>query len=394
MNILFLFDAEAFGGHEITALAAMEGLADDPSYSVTALHTNRNQHLINALKELSRRYTRVRTVFVTVNNCFSESVDALRHGGRTRTITHAIRSLNPDLAVNVQGFITIGLCATAACRLLNVPVVSYVPMVHKLWHIRPSVMSFVQDVANRYWYSCPSAYITTSERMKIKLTHDHCVDEKMVGVAEYGPNISTLPAIDKNTARAELGWSNGYHVGIVGRIEFVQKRQDFLIRAIARYQKELRGLQFVIVGDGPNLDDAVRLVHKHNLGEMIRFMEWQSDMWRVYPALDALLLPSRYEGVPLVMMEAMFYRVPVLASNVDGMRDFLPVECLFREGCDSDMISKMKKLSTTVTSETLDQLADLVRDRLNTKIFRDSFVREILRIHELLTIKTDSTQVV
>jgi len=379
-RILFLWDAEAFGGHDVTALVALEHLVSFSNLSVGALHTGRNVRLTEELDRIALHSGRLEVICVKASPCMSESFDGLFRGQRTRSLQEAIDRWRPDWAVNVQGFITLGLCALAACRSLHIPVVSYVPMTHRVWTLHPSPISLVQDLFNRFWYSVPTSFITTSNRMKKILIQEHKIPAEHVAIVEYGPDISQPFAGDRATARTQFGFSNSYIVGVVGRVEFGQKRQDFLIRAVARYREALCGYRFIIVGDGPDLSAAVHLVKKLGVGDWIQFMAWQKDPSLLYASLDALLIPSRYEGVPLVMLEAMFYRIPVLASDVDGMADVLPKECLFHSGDAEEMVEKLTSLPGRVTSELLNQLSNLITKRFNAKIFAEHFSQEIFRL--------------
>jgi glycosyltransferase involved in cell wall biosynthesis len=379
-RVLFLWDAEAFGGHDVTALVALERLAAIPDLTVGALHTGRNVRLTEELERISKTTGRLEVVCVKALPCISESLDGLLRGPRTRSLAEAIDLWKPDWAVNVQGFITLGLCALGACRALRIPVVSYVPMAHRVWTLRPSPVSLLQDLLNRFWYSVPAAFITTSDRMKGKLVRERGVPESRVAVAEYGPDISRPPSGDRAAARKAFGFTEGRIIGVMGRVEFGQKRQDFLIQAVARQREALAGYRFVIVGDGPDLPTAMRLVEKLGVGDRVQFMAWQKDPFALYPALDAVLIPSRYEGVPLVMLEAMFHRIPVLASDVDGMADVLPIECRFRSGDAAEMVQKLIALPGQATPEVLDRLANLITNRFNAKIFAERFAQEIVRL--------------
>ena len=379
-RLLFLWDAEAFGGHDVTALVALERLASISSLTLGALHTGRNARLTEELERIARQTGRLDIVCAEAAPCRSESIDGRFRGARTRSLENAIGSWKPDWAVDVQGFITLGLCALGACRALRVPVASYVPMTHRVWTIRRSPVSLVQDLLNRFWYAVPAAFLTTSDRMKGKLVRLHGVSGERVAVVEYGPDVSRSPSGDRAAARKTFGFADGPVVGVLGRVEFGQKRQDFLIRAVARHRDALAGHRFVIVGDGPDLPAAKRLVAELGVGDSIRFMAWQKDPFALYPALDAVLIPSRYEGVPLVMLEAMHQRIPVVAADVDGMADFLPKECLFRSGDAGEMVDKLLSIRELADPEILDRLADLIETRLNAKRFADCFAEAIMRL--------------
>ncbi|MDD4872389.1 MAG: glycosyltransferase family 4 protein [Kiritimatiellae bacterium] len=379
-RILFAWDAEAFGGHDLTAFKAIERLANEPDLIIGVLHTGRNKSLANELNRLSSRLGRLEVLSAVVPTTPSESVDGIFRWRRTRAIEKYIHHWQPRFVVNIQGFITLGLCILAACRSLAIPVVSYLPMTHRIWTIRPSIVSLLQDLMNRFWYSVPSAYITISRRMKEILVNNHGVSADKVAVVECGPDVSTVPSGARDSARTALGWTGKRYVGVVGRVEFLQKRQDFLIHTIAAYRSVLKGYNFVIIGDGPDLDSAVRLVKQFDVENLVQFLPWQRSMSEIYPALDILLIPSRYEGVPLVMMEAMFRRIPVLASNVDGMMDLLPDECLFREGDAADLVKSLVALPKCLTPATLDRLSNYILNNRNETMFCESFSNEITRL--------------
>ena len=381
-RILFAWDAAAFGGHDVTALVALERLAGIPGLAVGALHTGRNDRLADALDRLARKTGRIEIVRAEAQACVSESIDGLLRGPRTRSLEEAIVRWRPDWVVDVQGFVTLGLCVLGACRAARIPAVSYLPMTHRIWTLRPSPVSWLQDAVNRFWYSVPRAFIVTSDRMKQKLVREHGVPAERVAVAEYGPDLADLSPANRNAAREKFGFSAEPVVGTIGRVEFRQKGQDFLIRAVARHREELSGYRFAIAGDGPDLPAAKNLIARFGVESMIQCLPWQEDPADLYSALDVLLIPSRYEGMPLVMLEAMARRLPVLASNVDGMADVLPPECLFRSGDAQDLVERLRAIRDRATPETLERLAGLVETRFNAQTFADRFAGEILRLSE------------
>ena len=91
-------------------------------------------------------------------------------------------------------------------------------------------------------------------------------------------------------------------------------------------------LQLTLVGDGPARQQlGARIGASPTLAARTRIAPW-SDPASVLRGADLLLLPSRYEGVPLVMLEAMAIGVPVVVSDLPGTRPFLTDECLFPVG--------------------------------------------------------------
>ena len=75
---------------------------------------------------------------------------------------------------------------------------------------------------------------------------------------------------------------------------------------------------FVIAGTGPE-ERALR----DSAGANVRFLGYVADTARLYDAVDFLLMPSRFEGLPMTLLEAMAMRVPVIASRLDGIAEII-----------------------------------------------------------------------
>lgn len=126
-------------------------------------------------------------------------------------------------------------------------------------------------------------------------------------------------------ARAELGVSHeAFHVGFVGRLS-QEKGPDVLLEALAR----LDGLDFVasFVGGGPLEAELHARCSEIGLGERVRWHGTTTAADRLLTAFDVVVLPSRTEGTPLVLLEAMERGVPVVATRVGGVPELVsPLE--------------------------------------------------------------------
>jgi glycosyltransferase involved in cell wall biosynthesis len=103
-----------------------------------------------------------------------------------------------------------------------------------------------------------------------------------------------------------------------GRLER-QKGQDVLIEALAALRG--RGVEFVcgIAGEGSLRPALERQCESLGLGQHVRFLGQVEDLGPLLAAADAVVMPSRWEGMPLVVLEAMARARPVVASAVGGI---------------------------------------------------------------------------
>lgn len=121
--------------------------------------------------------------------------------------------------------------------------------------------------------------------------------------------------------RRELGLADGqFVVGFVGRLHR-QKSPGTLLEAAALLRADCPELRLLLIGDGPLEASLREQARRLGLEELVRFLPPRADLERVYPCMDGLALPSLWEGLPMVLLEAGAAGIPVIASDAPGNRE-------------------------------------------------------------------------
>jgi glycosyltransferase involved in cell wall biosynthesis len=109
----------------------------------------------------------------------------------------------------------------------------------------------------------------------------------------------------------------------VGRLDR-QKGLDWLLaEVLPRVFRELPQHDLLLVGDGPERQELESLGKKVGWSDRVHFRGWQSAVPRILAASDLLVLPSRWEGMPNVVLEAMAAGKPVVATRAEGVVELL-----------------------------------------------------------------------
>ena len=109
-------------------------------------------------------------------------------------------------------------------------------------------------------------------------------------------------------------------VGYVGRL-YPAKGLDYLLRAVKELQGKYSNIIVLMVGDGA-LRNRLEAMAR-DLGVKSIFVGWQRDAAPYYALMDVFALPSFFEGLPNVILEAMAMKIPVVATEVGGNPDIL-----------------------------------------------------------------------
>jgi glycosyltransferase involved in cell wall biosynthesis len=125
---------------------------------------------------------------------------------------------------------------------------------------------------------------------------------------------------DRDTARRILGVAGDLPViGWVGRLSR-EKGPDLLLDAVARLRARA---QVVVIGDGPMRSLLAERARALGLDAVVSFAGLHDNAARLFAAFDVLALTSRTEGTPMVLLEAMWAGVPIVATRVGGVPDIL-----------------------------------------------------------------------
>lgn len=118
----------------------------------------------------------------------------------------------------------------------------------------------------------------------------------------------------RSRARSELGLPlDARIVGFVGRLA-MQKAPDVLVSAFCRVSRDRSDTLLAVVGDGPLRPLLRRECRQLGLGEKVLWLG-ERDGQRSMPAFDVLALPSRYEGLPYVLLEGLVAGLPIVATE-------------------------------------------------------------------------------
>ncbi len=111
-------------------------------------------------------------------------------------------------------------------------------------------------------------------------------------------------------------------IGVVGRL-VPAKGQALFLQAAARIRTRFPEARFLIVGEGPQEEALRALAQQLGLGTAVRFTGFWEEIPALLAALDVLVVASRYEGLPLVLLEGMAAGTAVVATDVGGVREAL-----------------------------------------------------------------------
>nr|WP_284503305.1 glycosyltransferase [Caballeronia sp. AZ10_KS36] len=305
------------------------------------LAPKQNTALYGFVEDLARAHPKVQTIGLsyTAESIRGNPFALLRV---TRSTSSVLRRLKLTRLLIAQGTIVSGLAGLFAARLTRTRSVSYLPLVGD----GPGsgrLIDRMKWLVKRGVYRMPDEFITLNEHLRGKLRAlapnarttilANCVDDRFAR--------STLT---QSAARAMLGLPDDGTTIIahIGRIDFTHKRQDFLLETIERHPDAFARTIVLIVGEGPDAQrTADRVQASPILSAHVRMVGAQSDVLPYIAASDTLVLPSAFEGVPLVMIEAVLAERPIVVSRVSGLDAYLPETLLFPPGDHTAFVKRI-----------------------------------------------------
>lgn len=118
----------------------------------------------------------------------------------------------------------------------------------------------------------------------------------------------------RNQYRKDLNLENNYVIGNVGRLHF-QKNQEFLIDIFNEINKKIDNATLLIIGQGEDEEKLKNKVKQLELENKVQFFGVRKDVFELLQAMDIFVFPSKFEGLPLALLEAQASGIQVYASK-------------------------------------------------------------------------------
>lgn len=207
--------------------------------------------------------------------------------------------------------------ASPIAWLCRVPLVVETPHVREKWRRGWLKSHFVVDrVAGHF----VDYYIAVSEANARYLVEQKGLPAEKVRVIHNGCDLDRFSDAHPSAAgmKQALGFGEDDPVVIVvARLE-PQKGHHVLLKALPQVRREFPRVRFVCAGDGSLRPDLERETRDLGLQDTVRFVGYQSNVADWLSLADISVLPSFYEGLPLVAIESLAAGRPVVATAVDG----------------------------------------------------------------------------
>lgn len=128
-----------------------------------------------------------------------------------------------------------------------------------------------------------------------------------VGRFLYDPKV-------RERTRRNLGWDGHYIIGHVGRLSY-QKNHDYLVKIFKEISMQDDSALLVLIGVGEKEEEIRKLIEKLGLTKKVAMLGSRSDVNELYQAMDVFVMPSFFEGIPVVGVEAQFSGLPCVFSD-------------------------------------------------------------------------------
>lgn len=139
--------------------------------------------------------------------------------------------------------------------------------------------------------------------------------KKKIGVIQNGVNLERF-APPKEPREERTGT---VRLMLAGRVT-TQKGIDVLIRTLGQERFKALDWHLELAGEGPNLEEYKNLARTHGVADRITFHGWldRPEVRKLYDRADVLVLPSRWEGMSIVILEALACGLPIIATRIAG----------------------------------------------------------------------------
>lgn len=247
-----------------------------------------------------------------------------------KKLKEIIREFQPDIVhTHASKAGALGRKAASACK---VPVIVHTFHGHVFHSYFGNLKTTLFKFIERNLAKKSTGIVAISDIQKEELTQIHkiCPADKLK-VVQLGFDL--LPFHEKrlsqrDAVRKKYGLKeDDIAIGIIGRIAAIKDHPFFLDVVEKVLNKTTKSIKVFIVGDGPDRGAIESRVNEINtrFGDVINMTSWIKDIGTFNAGMDIICLTSKNEGTPVSLIEAQAGNIPVVTTDVGGVRDIIDV---------------------------------------------------------------------
>lgn len=212
----------------------------------------------------------------------------------------------------------------ASRKMHNVQIISTTAMLIEGYDVN-SFKKTIYRLADCYSSKFVSHFIAVSNDLKKRLILKRKIPMEKISVIYNGVELDKYNPAQKDSSglRRSIGIEDDcVVVGSIGRLVYQKGFQYFVEAAKQLYSKNNK-IRFVIVGDGPEKKNLKKMVKVSGISKVFMFTGQRFDIPQLLAMYDIFVLPSVLEGLPRVVIEAMAMEKPIVATDINGVREQL-----------------------------------------------------------------------
>lgn len=236
------------------------------------------------------------------------------------------KKLGPDLAVYQKLFKllkeekpdVVHTHIGAARYAMPIAVLCGVPRkIHTVHNVAQREQEKAGKIINKFLFkNCSVVPVALSEEVKKTVEEVYGLSEQKIPIVYNGINLSKCE-IKKNYAKKET-----FKILHIGRFMDV-KNHALILKSFAEFAVKHPDARLQLIGDGELRKEMEQLAVELGVANEVEFAGLQSNVYPWLHDADVFILPSKYEGVPMTLIEAMGTGLPIIASAVGGISDML-----------------------------------------------------------------------
>jgi glycosyltransferase involved in cell wall biosynthesis len=328
MKLLLCDDSNSFGGAQVAFIRLYNLLDKDKRINLSCVFSKRNTKMsleignsLNIYKGIGRSVLDL--FFITKKK--RDQAEKL------------FKLIKPDLLIlNLPG-IEFNLVYLLIAIKMRIPFIgwfhnvrSYIELNHRMNCIQWFQYKLRDLISEKIVYPKYKNMIIVSSSAKSECMQRFKSLPERIWVVENGYQFEKFEEQKELNDKIRIWKNTSKVIAIIAGVDMYVKGHDMFIQA-ASFLRE-KDIKYLVIGDGKDLNKVMEMVEDFDLTDRFCFTGWVKNPSTLFPLIDIISIPSRFEAHPLILLESIFNLCPIVASDIQPLKNELFEECLFPLG--------------------------------------------------------------